>query len=666
MVRTRLVILAPAVPALIGLATAIAVFAQGGGYFVTDWYPGGLVLLGLLVLAVVAIPSQRRPPRAILLAIGLLAGYALWSFLSIGWADQQGMAWDGANRTLLYVVVFALFAWRPLPAWVAGGAIAILAAAVVAIGLFELVHLLQAADPKPRFIGGRLASPTGYPNANAVLWTMGLFVFAAFACVRTLPSPVRGLLFGGAILLGGLALMGQSRGWLFLLPAGLLVFVALAPDPGRALVALAFAAAGVLAVRSPILDIHASLATGDSFKAAVHHGCHALLVAAAVGAVVGTVLAEVDRRMGLPWRAYAHSGRIVLASGVGVALLAAAVFAVASGDPSGKLSNAWDEFKGGQKHETAQSRFSAGLGSNRYDFWRVGVNAFREHPIGGLGADNFQQYYLRHRRSSEQPLYPHSVEVRTLAETGLVGTLLLGVALVAVFLAAIGGGMRWRTRESATYAAAAVAAGAWFLIEGSLDWFWEYAGIGVLAFALLGLAAALRPPRREPEGVLAARLPPPVRVAVVGVAAALIAISFALPWLAEREVQDAAKIWPTRSAEAYDGLDRAASLNPLSSRPDSIAGTIAFRLGDVPRARTEFGQALERDGNYSYAALELGLSEALLGDRAKALQHLELAHRSDPNDPISEAALALVRKGKRPDVTAINALILNRARDRLK
>jgi hypothetical protein len=620
-------------------------------------------MVGLLVVVVVAAPAGARPPRAVLIAVALLALYAAWSYLSIGWSAQQGMAWDGANRALLYALVFAVFAWRPLSAGVAGGLIAGLAAAIVVIGVVELVHLLHAAAPRSDFIGGRLSRPVGYPNADAVFWTMGLFVCGGLACARSVPSVARGLLAGGAVLLGGLALLAQSRGWLFVLPIGVLVFVALAPDPLRAVLAMAAIAAGVLAVRAPILDVHAALAPGGEFEAAVHSAVHAVLLAAAVTALAGFVAAELDRRAKLPWRGHARAGRVVLAAGVALAVLAAGAFALTAHDPGAKLRHAWHQFKGGQKQDTSASRFSSGLGSNRYDFWRVGVDAFKEHPIGGLGADTFQQYYLRHRRSSEQPLYPHSVEVRALSETGLVGALVLGLALVAAFVAAIGGGMRWRTRQGATAAAAATAGAAWWLLQGSLDWFWEFAGLGTLAFALLGLAAAVRPAPRE---LLPARIPLRVGAAVGAVLALGAAVSLALPWLAEREVQDAARAWTVRPRAAFDGLDRAASLNPLSSRPELIAGTIAMRLRDTGRARRAFTAALAREPGNPYAMLELGLADALAGDRASALGHLGAARRADPGDRIPELALRIVERGKRPDAAAINALIDSRARARLR
>ncbi|MEA2424937.1 MAG: hypothetical protein QOH13_1347, partial [Thermoleophilaceae bacterium] len=206
-----------ALPILLGTIALMVTLAQHGGYFVTDWYPAGLVLLGLLAVALVS-TARMRPPRAVVVAVALLIAYAAWSYGSISWSHQRGLAWDGANRTMLYAIVFALFAWRPLPGRAAGVLVGLLTAAAAGIGLAELVHLLGAANPRVDFIGGRLSEPVGYPNGDAVLFTMGLFLCAGIMCVRSLASPLRGASFGGAVLLGGLALMAQSRGWLFILP----------------------------------------------------------------------------------------------------------------------------------------------------------------------------------------------------------------------------------------------------------------------------------------------------------------------------------------------------------------------------------------------------------------------------------------------------------------
>ena len=134
----------------------------------------------------------------------------------------------------------------------------------------------------------------------------------------------------------------------------------------------------------------------------------------------------------------------------------------------------------------------SGLGSNRYDFYRVALDEFVAHPLVGIGADNFQQQYLAHGRSEETPHYPHSVELRTLAETGLIGALLALVGLGAALLAAARG-LRGPDPLGRAVVAAALAGFAYWVVHGSFDWFWEFAGLGAPAFALLGLACALAP-----------------------------------------------------------------------------------------------------------------------------------------------------------------------------
>ena len=102
-------------PFLVGVA-AVAVFAvwaaNDAGYASTTWYPGGLFLLALAVVTVVAYGgvSLSRPA---LVAIVFLGAFAAWCALSITWASDKGIAWDGANRTVLYFLVYALFVSLP-------------------------------------------------------------------------------------------------------------------------------------------------------------------------------------------------------------------------------------------------------------------------------------------------------------------------------------------------------------------------------------------------------------------------------------------------------------------------------------------------------------------------------------------------------------------------
>ena len=178
-----------------------------------------------------------------------------------------------------------------------------------------------------------------------------------------------------------------------------------------------------------------------------------------------------------------------------VAVLAGGL--AAAGNPVTRIKHGWDTFKGGYgADKSTGSRLVSGLGSNRYDFYRVALDEFLAHPLVGIGADNFQQQYLEHGRSDETPHYPHSVELRTLAETGLVGAILALVGLGGALWGAARA-MRRSDPLAQSVAAAALAGFGYWVIHGSFDWFWEFAGLGAPAFALLGIACALEPSWRH-------------------------------------------------------------------------------------------------------------------------------------------------------------------------
>ncbi|HTA15476.1 MAG TPA: tetratricopeptide repeat protein, partial [Solirubrobacteraceae bacterium] len=186
-------------------------------------------------------------------------------------------------------------------------------------------------------------------------------------------------------------------------------------------------------------------------------------------------------------------------------------------------------------------------------------------------------------------------------------------------------------------------------------------GLGAPAFALLGIACSLAP-RPAPTRAQAARrlgTVPRRALAGLGAVAALAALlSLGAPWLSEREIQSAARIWPQAPLVAYSRLDHAAKLNPLSDQADLVAGSIALRFGDLARAEHEFSQALTRVPDDAYAALELGAIASESGEPARALELLERAARLNPRDPLTRQALQTVRRGKPVNLQALNRAIL--------
>jgi tetratricopeptide (TPR) repeat protein len=641
------------VPGLLAIGAMLALGAAEAGFQPAAWYAGALFMLALLTVAAVALPAPARLPRALAAALCLLAAFTAWSYLSIAWASAPGPAWDGANRAAFYLLVFALFALWPLEARGAGLLLGILGAGIAAIGLVELLRANAAADAGHFFLEARFAQPAGYMNANAALWTLGAVPCLHLASRRGPPALLRGLFLGSAGLLCVLALMAQSRGWLLALPLALVVYLLLVPGRLRSAACLLAVAAGVLAVHAPVLAVHDKLEPGG-LGALLADATRSTLLMALALVVVGTLGAVVDRLVEPGSRT---SRGLSLAAGVLVALVAVAAVAgtlATVGQPGDEIADAWRDFRqGAGQAQIGTSRFTT-AGTNRYDFWSVAWELFRDHPLRGAGSANFQEDYLLRGNSLEQPRFPHSLELGVLSQTGLVGFLLLAAAVSAALVAARHAWQGDLPRRAAV--AGLLFLFAYWLAHASVDWFWEFPGVTAAAFMALGASAALAPrsgatTRRAPRRALLLALP-----------AALLALSFVLPWLATMYVDRAAGDWRTERAGALQRLDRAESLNPLDVRAQLTAAAIALRAGDRRRTEAELRDALEREPRNAYARLELGAILAYEGDRRDGERILRSAVRLTPRDPVPRQALRAARRGRPLSPALVNTRIITRVR----
>jgi O-antigen ligase len=688
------------VPALAAAGIFVAWATDQAGYPVTHWGPGGLLLLALLGLAF-GLAGLRAADVAppVRLALACLAAFTALSFLSIVWADVPADAWEGANRTLLYLAVFALFAgWRH-SGWSAGLVLGAWTLAVIGLAVYVALHL-DAASPAQvlRLLpSGRLVYPSGYANANAAQWLMAFWPAVLLARSQSLHWAVRGLFGAGAVVLAEVALLSQSRGSVYATVAMLVLVFALLPRRLRTFAVLLPVAAAAAAGAPSVLRVGNHQSNVGVVPATLHHAIAVSFIAAAAAGLLIAGLAALESRASLPPSSAARVRRGLGAAAVGT--LAAVIVGglVVAGNPITRVEHAWDSFKGGYgANSHTGSRLVSGLGSNRYDFYRVALDEFAAHPLAGIGADNFQQQYLAHRRSDETPRYPHSVELRALTQMGVAGALLALLGLSAALLAALRACRAVPGRGAGglgpDVAAAALAGFAYWTVHGSIDWFWEFAGLGAPAFAMLGIACALTPvrtaagvpaPARARTRALlrrlsfagapasdaparAARRTYPVRRPLVIAAAVIVGIaataSLAAPWFSRREIESATRIWTRAPAQAYARLDEAARLNPLSDEAYLVAGSIALRYGDLARADQEFALALRRTPGDAYAMLERGAIASTAGRRAQALKLLEAAARLNPRDELTRQALLLVRQGRRVSVQELNRSILVKAR----
>ena len=638
------------IPGLLGVGIFIALAFSEGGFDVTSWAPAGLFLLGLLAIAAYVFRDRLGELElANRIALLFLAGFVAWNFASIAWADVQGTAWDGSNRALVYLIVYALFsvvAWR---AGTAGFVLGLYSFGLAVVGAVVVLDASGSSQAMLSLISGRLAEPTGYPNAVAALFVGGFWPAIYLASRRETPWPARGLMLATAGFLIQIALMAQSRGSLIVLPVALLLYLLIVPNRIRAFVALALVAAGSTMTVSPILDVFEVNEAGGNVGAAIAEAGNAMLLSCCVLLVVGLAVALVDRRISISERTERTAGRAgwVLAAVAAVAGIVVAIGVI--GNPVDWGDQRWQDFKGGyDKAGFGSSRFSGDLGSGRYDFWRVALDdEFSESPVVGDGSDNFAVTYLEHRQTSEEPFYPHSLPIRILAGTGIVGALLFAGFAIAAIAAVFRSRIRAGTSFSSGIAAVALSATGYFALHTSGDWLWTFAAITMPVFAWMGLASGLA--GREAEAVRADgdRRRRTVRIAIT-VAAVIAAVaafaSLALPWTAARYIDSAASGWPSDPAAAAAHLDTARDLNPLTARADLVAGTIAVRSDDDQGAEAAFGRAAEREPTNWYARLELGALDVLAGDHERGIAQLKRARILNPGEPLIKAALRRARE----------------------
>ncbi len=630
------------VPALPAIGLMVLWAEHDGGYDADTWYWGALALLAVLVAAVVGLGSRRaRLSRASAVALGAFSAYTAWSYASIAWAQSPGSALQGSNRTLLYLVLFGLLVILPWTPRAALWALALFALGVGALALTLLVRLANGDGLREMVVQGRLVAPTGYFNSSVALFMIAALLGVALATRRELPPVLRGLLIALSCASLQLCVLGQSRGWLFTLPLVVLAALLVVRDRLRFVVTAIIPIAATAAAIHPLLNVYKSHLHVAFDQVAAHAGAACLELCAAA-MVVGTLAAWGDARVQPP--RLSRMARLgISAVLVAVVLVGAGAGAlrVARGDPASFVSRQWNGFTHPQARASAGSHFVA-VGSGRYDFWRVSMEALRTHPIGGIGQDNFADYYITHRRTTEEPSSAHSLEMSLLAETGLIGFALFGTFIVAAGVGAIRSRRTGSALSRAVAGAALLPMSVW-LIHGSVDWFWEMPALTAPAIGFAAVAAALsRPAPAEAAAPADRRLRRAVWASAGALFVLMATVVLAFPYLSVREVSLATNAAPRDPTQALVDLRTAGELNPLNPDPGRLGGTIALETGQYREAERQFAQATQREPGGWYAWLGAGLAASALGRTSVATHDLRVAASINTHVPVIRKALARV------------------------
>jgi len=617
-------------------------------------YPPSVFLAGIGYLALAAVALHMfapRPPirRAAAWALAALAALSAWTILSLVWAPDRGAAEVTGARQLLFLGSFALpLIWPPT-----GRALAAALAAAPLVALCGAISALGGALADPAsLVDGRLAGPTGYPNASAALMVAGALPALVLGSRRELAVPLRTAALATAGALVGTLVLAQSRGGLAVFAIVLALALLVLPGRLRLLLPTGIVLLAVCAALGPLLAVHSTAVDGGDVDAALREALAALCACVAVLAAVAAAYAALDARTEIAPRTVRRASRAVAAVAVGVALAGTVGLATSGADVGGWLTDRVEDFKTPDydRLESESTRFTGGLGSNRYDYWRASAEIFAAEPLLGSGAGNFIAPYLERRRGEKSTIYAHSVWLESLATLGAPGFLTLLAFLVALGLALGTAGRRAGPGRWIVVGASLPLAVT--LVQGSVDWIGAFPVMTAPALALAGAAAGLRGGEGEPARE-AGRATPIAALAVLAVATVL-----ALPLLAAARLADRGfSAWRAEPARAIDDLERAAELDPLSATPYVRLGVVAVDLERPALARRAFESALERDPSAWYPEFQLGLLVAR-HSRSQALAHLRVARERNPREAEVRRALRAVLRGGSPSPRRAQRLVL--------
>jgi hypothetical protein len=481
--------------ALIVLPAALTAYLSfhAGGFFPATPALVALVLGQIMVLRTMAADAPSAGySRPLAIAALAFALYALWGLGSALWSHALGRALVEFDRILMYLLVLVLFGsirwtFRETRWMVRAFTLSVVAVSVVALMSRVLPDVLVTS---PGFANDRLSYPLTYWNALGLVAALGV-VFCLF-----LASDERGAAWVRALGAAGLPVTATtlyftfSRGAIAACVVAVVLFVLVARP--RGLLGGVLAGAGSVAI-ALVSAYHAKLlATADpTSPAAVVQGHHVATVvgACALGAaLLRLLLAPLDTRLAR-LEVPTLSGRTKgLATGGALLLAVVAIFATGL---SGEIGRDYHDFFH-REHVTPTADLRARLtdpsANGRVDHWRVALDAFGRSPLKGTGLGTYEIEWARDRSEDASVINAHSLYLETLSDLGLVGALLLAIALAMI----LGAFARRARGPDRTLYGALLAAGVAWALHNAVDWDWQMPATTAWLFAFGGVALSRR------------------------------------------------------------------------------------------------------------------------------------------------------------------------------
>jgi O-Antigen ligase len=484
----RLLAIFKAIVLLVLAAVAAYGMLTQGLYLDDLWLPVADGLLVLILVTLFVRGYYGGVPWAAWVMVAFLVALVGVKGLSMAWTISEAETVSEVLRSSMYLAVF-LAALAALTSERQVGPLmdisVLMIAAVAGYGILEKIN--PARYPATPFDIVRIDSTLGYSNSVAVLVGMGV----ALALVRT--TAIRNVLLRGlyaTVTLGLLVALYLtfSRGGIGSLGVGLILLFVLTGNrlemlanllflsiPGAWLLWRMQSLEGLIRARIPEQQ---RIADGAAFSTD-------LILALAAAFVLQAGYAFLVNRYELmpPGRrvvgALALFG-VVLAAGVGG-------FAVVNG--YGGIGQAYGTLVSNPNDtENATQRLASLSLGYREDYWRVGWEAWKEHPLTGTGAGTFQYTWLENRPGTEGVKQVHNLYLEQGTETGAFAFL----ALVGFVVALVGYSVRaiWRSQGvRRLLLAGLVSALVIYLVSSFLEWHWYVPGSTLIFFFLAAITA---------------------------------------------------------------------------------------------------------------------------------------------------------------------------------
>jgi O-antigen ligase len=575
--------------------------------------------------------------KSLLVVAVALSLFAGWVLLSGIWSDAPARAASEFNRVLLYLFAVLLFGSALRKPGALRRSVRVLAASIGVVAVAALATRLFP-DEFSSSLGlapDRLSFPLTYWNAVGVLMAIGI-VFCLHLTADERESRIVRILGAAALpVMGTALLLTFSRGSIVVVIGGVVAYALLARPRGLPSALLAAGPTTAIAMKSAYAaELLASNTESQGAAAAAQgHDVALTLALCCIAAIVlRALLLPLDSglaRLRLP-----RAPRLGIVLGTAIcAVLATVAIGVAAGLPD-EIGRQYD--RAFDQGEVAPNDTRARLNDTRLgreDHWEVALDVFRDKPLRGEGAGTYELAWTRDRPNNGDVTEAHSLYLEVLAELGVVGGVLLAVALLTILAGFLMGA---HGPNRALYAALTAAALVW-MVHAGIDWDWEMPAVTLWLFAMGGAALACR----RPTGIAGLRPHIAVRAAV-GVLCLVAVFAAARMVTGDRAV--------TESVSAFHRGDCAAALPETrvaidfaGARPEpyEVRGWCAIQGRRPARAVRAMRSAVERDPHNWRLRYGLGIARASAGIDPRP--QLRAAYELNPRGREPSTALASFR-----------------------